>query len=115
METKKNFVLDTNVILHDYKCIYNFEENDIYIPIVVLEEIDKFKKGSEQINFNSASLPENWTRSPQTTCLPKVSAWARAKVACAWLPTPTTPRFWKIVCREDSGSPYSGGSTQSAR
>jgi PhoH-like ATPase len=53
METKKNFVLDTNVILHDYKCIYNFEENDIYIPIVVLEEIDKFKKGSEQINFNS--------------------------------------------------------------
>lgn len=53
METKKNFVLDTNVILHDYKCIYNFEENDIYIPIVVLEELDKFKKGNEQINFNA--------------------------------------------------------------
>ena len=53
MENKKNFVLDTNVILHDYKCIYNFEENDIYIPIVVLEELDKFKKGSDQINFNS--------------------------------------------------------------
>ncbi len=30
MSTKKRFVLDTNVILHDYKCIYNFEENDIY-------------------------------------------------------------------------------------
>lgn len=53
METKKNFVLDTNVLLHDYKCIYNFQENDIYIPIVVLEELDKFKKGTEQINFNS--------------------------------------------------------------
>jgi PhoH-like ATPase len=50
---KKNFVLDTNVILHDYKCIYNFEDNDIYIPIVVLEELDKFKKGNDQINFNA--------------------------------------------------------------
>ncbi len=50
---KKNFVLDTNVILHDYKCIENFEENDIYLPIVVLEELDKFKRGSEQINYNA--------------------------------------------------------------
>lgn len=53
MGVKKNFVLDTNVILHDHKCIYNFEENDIYIPIVVLEELDKFKKGNDQINFNA--------------------------------------------------------------
>ncbi len=53
MGAKKNFVLDTNVILHDHKCIYKFEENDIYIPIVVLEELDKFKKGNEQINFNA--------------------------------------------------------------
>ncbi len=50
---KKNFVLDTNVILHDYKCLENFQENDIYLPIVVLEELDKFKKGSDQINFNA--------------------------------------------------------------
>lgn len=50
---KKNFVLDTNVILHDYKCIENFQENDIYLPIVVLEELDKFKKGSDQINYNA--------------------------------------------------------------
>ena len=50
---KKNFVLDTNVILHDYKCLDNFEDNDVYIPIVVLEELDKFKKGNDQINFNA--------------------------------------------------------------
>jgi PhoH-like ATPase len=50
---KKNFVLDTNVILHDYKCIENFQENDIFLPIVVLEELDKFKHGSEQINYNA--------------------------------------------------------------
>lgn len=53
MGAKKNFVLDTNVILHDYKCIYNFQENDVYIPIVVLEELDKFKKGNEEINYNA--------------------------------------------------------------
>lgn len=53
MGNKKNFVLDTNVILHDYDCLKNFEENDIYLPIVVLEELDKFKKGNEQINFNA--------------------------------------------------------------
>ncbi|MDR0892756.1 MAG: PhoH family protein [Mediterranea sp.] len=53
MGIKKNFVLDTNVILHDYNCLKNFEENDIYLPLTVLEELDKFKKGNEQINYNA--------------------------------------------------------------
>ena len=50
---KKLFILDTNVLLHDYKCIYNFEENDVIIPIVVLEELDKFKRGNDLINFHA--------------------------------------------------------------
>lgn len=54
--TKKIFVLDTNVLLHDYNCLEHFEENDIVIPITVLEELDKFKKGNEQINFNAREL-----------------------------------------------------------
>jgi PhoH-like ATPase len=49
----KIFVLDTNILLHDFRAIYNFAENDIVIPIIVLEELDKFKKGSDQINFNA--------------------------------------------------------------
>ena len=53
---KKNFILDTNVILHDFNCLENFEENDIYIPFIVLEELDKFKKGSDQINFNARAF-----------------------------------------------------------
>ena len=53
MGAKKNFVIDTNVILHDYNCLRNFQENDIYLPIVVLEELDKFKKGNEQIKYNA--------------------------------------------------------------
>lgn len=50
---KKLFIIDTNVLLHDYKCIYNFEENDVIIPIVVLEELDKFKHGNDIINFHA--------------------------------------------------------------
>ncbi len=49
----KIFVLDTNVILHDHKAIYNFQENDIYVPIPVIEELDKFKKGDDTINYNA--------------------------------------------------------------
>lgn len=49
----KIFVLDTNVILHDHRSINNFQENDIIIPIAVLEELDKFKKGNESINYNA--------------------------------------------------------------
>ena len=48
----KIFILDTNVLLHDHKCLYNFQDNDVIIPIVVLE-VDKFKKGSDQINFQA--------------------------------------------------------------
>ncbi len=50
---KKTFILDTNVILHDYTCIYHFQDNDIVLPIVVLEELDRFKKGNDLINFHA--------------------------------------------------------------
>ena len=56
MSAQKNFIIDTNVILHDYKCFENFEDNNLYIPFIVLEELDKFKKGNEQINFNARAF-----------------------------------------------------------
>ncbi|MCI1779277.1 MAG: PhoH family protein [Bacteroidales bacterium] len=49
----KIFVLDTNVILHDHNSIYHFQENDLVIPLAVLEELDKFKKGTDTINYNA--------------------------------------------------------------
>jgi PhoH-like ATPase len=52
-KTKKIFVLDTNVILHDSSCIYEIKEHDIVIPITVLEELDNFKKGNSSLNFHS--------------------------------------------------------------
>ncbi len=50
---KKVFILDTNVLLHDYRCIYSFQENDVIIPITVLEELDKFKRGNDIINYHA--------------------------------------------------------------
>ena len=49
----KIFVLDTNIILHDYKAIRKFQDNDIVIPIAVIEELDKFKKGTDALSFNA--------------------------------------------------------------
>ena len=49
----KIFVLDTNIILHDYKAIRKFKDNDIVIPVVVIEELDKFKKGNDQLAYNA--------------------------------------------------------------
>ncbi|MDA3901380.1 MAG: PhoH family protein [Spirochaetes bacterium] len=59
---EKSFVLDTNVLLHDYNSIYNFEENDIVIPITVLEELDRFKKGDDLINFHAREFTRELDR-----------------------------------------------------
>lgn len=46
---KKNYVLDTNVLLHDPRAIFRFEDNNVIIPIYVIEEVDQFKReGSER-------------------------------------------------------------------
>lgn len=50
---RKIFVLDTSAILFDHNAIFNFKEHDVAIPITVLEEIDRFKKGNDVINFEA--------------------------------------------------------------
>jgi PhoH-like ATPase len=59
---KKIFVLDTNVLLHDYRCIYNFQENNVIIPITVLEELDHFKKGNDIINYHAREFTRELDR-----------------------------------------------------
>ncbi|MBM9512028.1 PhoH family protein [Desulfogranum marinum] len=49
----KTFILDTNVVLHDSSCIHHFDEHDIVIPITVIEELDRFKKGSQSLNYHA--------------------------------------------------------------
>lgn len=53
---KKIYVLDTSVLLHDHNSIKSFEDNDIAIPITVLEELDKFKTGTDTKNFEAREV-----------------------------------------------------------
>ncbi len=48
----KLFVLDTNVLLHDPMCLFRFEEHDIFLPMIVLEELDGHKKGTTEVARN---------------------------------------------------------------
>jgi len=52
----KIFVLDTNIILHDHNAVKQFQDNDIVIPIAVIEELDKFKKGNDALSFNARAF-----------------------------------------------------------
>ena len=50
---KKSYVLDTNVLLHDPNALLRFEDNDVVLPITVIEELDRFKKRPEEIGRNA--------------------------------------------------------------
>ncbi len=53
IKERKIFVIDTSAILFDHNAIQNFKEHDVAIPITVLEEIDRFKKGNDVINYEA--------------------------------------------------------------
>ena len=50
------FVLDTNVLLHDPTCLFRFQEHDVYLPMVTLEEIDNHKTGTSDISRNARQV-----------------------------------------------------------
>lgn len=51
-EGKRLFILDTNVLMHDPTALFRFDEHDIYLPMVVLEELDRGKKGLSEVSRN---------------------------------------------------------------
>ena len=57
--TTKLFVLDTNVLMHDPSSIFRFEEHDIYLPMVTLEELDNNKKGVSEVARNARQTSRN--------------------------------------------------------
>jgi PhoH-like ATPase len=59
---KKIFVLDTSVLLHSPETLRSFKDNDIVIPITVLDELDKFKKGSMEVNRNARLIIKEFDR-----------------------------------------------------
>ena len=52
----KIFVLDTNVLLHDPTSVYRFEEHDVFLPIMTLEELDNNKKGMSEVSRNARQV-----------------------------------------------------------
>ena len=52
----KIYVLDTSVLLFDHNALSNFQENDVVIPITVLEELDNFKIGNDTKNFEAREV-----------------------------------------------------------
>ena len=62
VKNPKIFVLDTNIILHDYKAIRKFKDNDVVIPVAVVEELDKFKKGTDQLAYNARGFMRDMDR-----------------------------------------------------
>ncbi len=54
--SRKNFVLDTNVLLHDPRSIYSFDDNTVVIPIYVIEELDQFKKDMSELGRNARQI-----------------------------------------------------------
>jgi len=53
---RKLFILDTNVLLHDPQAIFKFEDNDLIVPIYVIEEIDRFKRDSSERGRNAREV-----------------------------------------------------------
>lgn len=54
--TQKSFVLDTNVLLHNSASLFLFDDNEVVIPFVVLEELDKFKKSNDDVGRNARQV-----------------------------------------------------------
>ena len=56
MTQMKNFILDTNVLLYDPQALFKFDENNLIIPITVIEEIDRFKKDMNETGRNARQV-----------------------------------------------------------
>ncbi len=56
IEGERLFVLDTNVLIHDPTSIFRFKEHDIYLPMIVLEELDNLKKGATEVARNARQM-----------------------------------------------------------
>lgn len=66
---KKTYVLDTNVLLSDPKCLRNFQDNDLIVPILVLEELDRHKGRSDEVGRNCREISRELDRLGESSSL----------------------------------------------
>ena len=71
----KLFVLDTNVLMHDPMCLFRFDEHDIFLPMITLEELDGHKKGMSEVARNARQV----SRDLDALALPAAPARARQR------------------------------------
>ena len=74
---KKTYVLDTNVILHSAQSLNAFEDNEVVIPMTVIEELDKFKRNQDELGRTSCS---SLSPSASTTVSPTLSRVVKRKL-----------------------------------
>jgi len=65
------FIIDTNVLLHDPYAIYKFDEHEVIIPIVVVEEVDKFKREQSEVGRNARTISRLLDEERTKGCLSK--------------------------------------------
>ena len=92
---KKLFVLDTNVLMHDPTSLFRFAEHDIFLPMVVLEELDRAKKGTSEVARNSRQV---------SRFLDELMSQASKQDIDSGLPLPSAPQL-----RAAGGAPQDGG------
>lgn len=85
----KIFVIDTSVILYDHNAIHNFEENDVTIPITVIEELDDFKKGNDTINYEAREF------------IRQIDKLAQNNILTSWIPINKNKGKFKVIMTEN--------------
>ena len=92
----KLFVLDTNVLMHDPMCLFRFEEHDIYLPMITLEELDGHKRGMTEVARNARQASRDARRAGRRAAAPtsprrhhagQAPATARPAASCSSRPT----------------------------
>jgi len=89
-KSNKIFVIDSSVILYDHNAIYNFEDNDVAIPITVFEELDNFKKGNDTVNYEAREF------------IRSIDKLASKSTLNDWIPINKSKGKFKVVMTENS-------------
>ena len=72
--SKRIYVLDTNVLMHDPTALFKFEEHDVYLPMQVIEELDNGKKGTSEASRNARQVSRFLNELVETSGLDNLAA-----------------------------------------